>query len=60
MKELDIFELAETYEAHQKVIDKEVEEREKKAKELANATAEESSNEGTEETGKGNGEEAKD
>ncbi len=47
LAKLDIFELARSFEEHQKVIDEEMEEREQKAKD--NADAEESSDTGTEE-----------
>lgn len=59
LKELDIFELAETYKLHKEVIDKEVAEREEKAKEIADAAAEKSSDKGTDETSKGDDKETK-
>lgn len=60
LKELDIFKLESTYKEHQKVIDEEVEEREKKIKAIADATAEKSSDEGTDKTSKSDNKESKD
>ena len=60
MAKLDIFELEPTYVEHKKVIDKEVAEREKKAKEIADAEAAKASDKGTEEDSKGDSEGTKD
>ena len=59
LKKLDIFKLEPSYAEHKKVIDVEVEEREKKAKEIADAAAAKASDKGTEATSKGNNEESK-
>jgi len=48
IKELDIFELEETYEKHKKVIEEEVKIREEKAKKIADAAAKKSGDKGTE------------
>ncbi len=59
LTKLDIFELTETYKAHQEVIDKEIKEREQKAKAIADA-AKATGDEGAEGANAGNSNKAED